>query len=111
MTLKEVKERIKGLDEEQAASVVCALVGQVTCARCGEIMGEVLLGSYDGKDTVVVGHDCPACHSNYEKMGWRDKFMAPYPFKVKEEVADYTTVLDDSFCEVYPLVKWRYRKR
>jgi hypothetical protein len=98
MTLKEVKERIKGLDEDQAKSVVCALIGhsrihdacfgQITCARCGAIVGDTLTGSYDGKNTVIVGHDCPTCHANYEKMGWHDKFMAPYPFKVKEEVTD-----------------------
>jgi hypothetical protein len=56
ITLKEVKERIKGLDAKTAKSVVCSLVGHsriqefcfgyYTCARCGAQVGDSLGSMY-----------------------------------------------------------------
>lgn len=96
MTLKEVKARIQGLDEETQKDMVCALIGhsriQTTCfgyyycARCGAQVGDTLGSTYQGaEDAVVVGHNCDVCRTNYEKCDWRDKFMAPHPFTDKEE--------------------------
>ena len=89
MTKAEVIKRIKGLDEETQKKVVCALVGHSKihnvcfgyryCARCEEIVIDTLT-----KSTVIVGHDCPLCHSNYDKMEWKDTLFVPYPFKAKK---------------------------
>lgn len=27
-----------------------------------------------------VGHNCPTCRANYEKLGWEDKILTPDPF-------------------------------
>ncbi len=61
--------------------------GYVNCARCGEQVAD-RLGGYgysDAPNAVVVSHDCPACHENYDKMAWRDKLFAPDPFAREEE--------------------------
>lgn len=87
MKLAEVKERIKGLNEDQAKAVVCALVGHsliqtqclgyFNCARCGEQVGDAIGGAYRAEGVVVVGHACDKCRENFAKLTWRDKFMAP----------------------------------
>jgi len=56
-------------------------MGYKYCGRCGEQVGDSLAGVYSGKDTVIVGHNCPACLKNYKKMNWVDKFLVPNPFK------------------------------
>lgn len=95
MTQSEVEERLNGLSEEQAKSVACALIGhsriQKTffgyfyCARCGEQVGDSLGSTYDTRDIVIVGHNCDVCQKNYAQFDWRDKFMAPDPFKSEED--------------------------
>ena len=94
LTLAQVKKRIKGLGEEQAKVVVCTLVGhsriehscfgQRTCARCGEITGDVLMGGAR-KDVVIIGHDCGVCCELQKPLTWRDTFMAPEPTPPKKE--------------------------
>jgi hypothetical protein len=89
--LKDVKAKITDLDENQAKSVVCALVGHsriidscfgyIYCARCGAQIGDNLCGVFSLDDNVIVGHDCDLCRKNYKNMDWRDKFMAPNPFE------------------------------
>lgn len=32
---------------------------------------------------VRVGHNCPTCRANYEKLGWEDKILTPDPFSDK----------------------------
>lgn len=94
MTKKELLEKIKLLNpenEEQRNKLVCALVGhskiqhaflgQFTCGRCGEIMGDALAGCYCAKDVVIIGHNCKTCKENYKKLTWKDKLFAPDPFK------------------------------
>lgn len=95
MTKAFVQKRIHGLDEETSKNVVCALVGhshvvhlclgEVTCARCGDRIGDTWLSSADLSGAVVVGHSCETCATNYARMGWRDKFMTPDPEIVMPE--------------------------
>jgi ribosomal protein L37AE/L43A len=96
VTLKEVKERIKGLDDKTAKHIVCALVGHskiqnfcfgyYTCARCGAQVGDNLGSIYPGADTaVVVGHNCSICRKNFKKCTWKDTFLSPTPFEEKKE--------------------------
>lgn len=93
MTEEEVMERIKGLDDEKARAVVCALVGHsriqsycfgyFNCARCEEQVGDNLGGIYDGSKSVIVGHDCPTCRANFDQLGWEHKLLTPDPFKAE----------------------------
>lgn len=93
LTEKQVKARIKGLDDEAAKAVVCALVGHSRiqscffgywhCGRCEAQIGDSLAGTYDGKDIVLIGHNCPTCRKNFDTLTWADKFMAPDPFKAE----------------------------
>lgn len=91
MTRAEVLRRVRGLEREERNAVVCALVGHSgihhscwgykNCARCGAQVGDSLGGSYDGSSTVIVGHNCKKCRTNYAAMTWRDKLFVPDPFK------------------------------
>lgn len=96
LTKKALLEKLKLLDlqdEGTKKDVVCALVGhsdiidvcfgEVTCGRCGEIVGDTLMGMYSLKEKVIMGHDCKVCRKNFKKLTWRDKFMAPDPFAEK----------------------------
>ncbi len=96
LTKKALLEKLKLLDlqdEETEKSVVCALVGhsniehlcmgEHSCARCGDVVGDGYLGSYVNEDMVVMGHNCKICRKNFKKLTWRDKFMAPDPFTDK----------------------------
>ena len=93
MTRKEYEKKIAALeplDEERRKSVTCALLGHshittgcfgsVYCARCGEQIGDVLGGCFYDPLEVRVGHNCPTCRANYEKLGWEDKILTPDPF-------------------------------
>ncbi len=53
-----------------------AFFGYIYCGRCGEHVGDILLGD----NTVLVGHYCEKCFANYKEMTWRDKLFVPYPF-------------------------------
>ena len=93
----ELFERLEllGIEDEQTKKkITCALLGhskiqefflwQYSCSRCGEVVGDSLVGIYDAKDVVVVGHDCEICRSNYEKLTWKDKIFCPDPFAKSE---------------------------
>lgn len=90
MTKVEVLRRLKGLDENTQKAMACALIGHsdivtscfgyVSCSRCGAHLGDTLAGAYSNDNAVVVGHNCPTCRKNYERLTWRDTFMAPDPF-------------------------------
>lgn len=85
-------------DDEKKKAVTCAILGHskivttffgyVNCARCGAQIGDALGGMFDGSKVVIVGHDCDVCRANYKKLTWKDKVLAPYPFKREEEGAD-----------------------
>lgn len=90
MRLKDVKAKIADLDENQAKSVICALVGHsriidysfgyIHCARCGAQIGDNFLGAFSLDNNVIIGHDCDLCRENFKNMDWKDKFLTPNPF-------------------------------
>ncbi len=41
--------------------VIQACFGYITCARCGEQLGDNLTGIYNGSGQMLVGHDCDEC--------------------------------------------------
>lgn len=99
ITLSEVMERIKGLDEETQKRMICALVGHSKiqessfgyyhCARCGEQVGDALGSIYpEAEHVVIVGHNCNLCKANYEKCTWKDTLMAPNPFATNNAIAE-----------------------
>jgi hypothetical protein len=89
LTKKAVLAKIEalgpGIDEDTRNGIVCALIGhsrivdacfgQITCGRCGAIVGDTLAGCYDMKGHTVIDHNCEACRDNYAKMGWQDKLF------------------------------------
>ena len=93
MTVAEVRKRIRGLKPEVQKSVVCSLVGHslivtacfgyIYCGRCGAQIADKLGGGgyANAEKCVQVGHNCPTCKANFKKLTWRDKFLAPDPFK------------------------------
>lgn len=105
-TVFEIRHMVAKLPTKaQKAAVVCALVGhsrvvevcfgQVTCARCEAILGDVLAGAYDLSQKVIIssGHsDCEECRKAYGNMTWRSKYMAknPFPVKAKAEEPEVT---------------------
>ncbi len=83
-------------DEKQRNEVVCDLIGHSKiqtyffgyyhCARCGALVGDNLGSVYlEAENTVIVGHNCPICRSNYEKLTWKDKIFCPDPFNVRAD--------------------------
>lgn len=100
-TLRDLKSKLSALgdlDEDTKKSVVCSLIGHsniqtwcfgyVSCARCGDQVGDSLMGLYRNGKQVIVGHNCEVCQENYAKMTWKDKYMAPDPFKPEETESD-----------------------
>jgi hypothetical protein len=89
MTKKELLAKLEalgpGIDDETRNGIVCALVGhsrivdacfgQITCGRCGAIVGDTLAGCYDLENHTIIDHSCDECKANYKKMGWRDKLF------------------------------------
>ncbi|MCK5235945.1 MAG: hypothetical protein KAR06_03080 [Deltaproteobacteria bacterium] len=93
LTKKEAIQRINSAvkllntSKEEAAcmllghsGIVGSCFGQITCGRCGEVIGDALTSTYDAGDKVLVGHKCETCVSNFKKMNWRDKLYTPDPF-------------------------------
>jgi hypothetical protein len=65
--------------------IVTTCFGYKYCARCGTQVGDSLAGIWDGKDAVLIGHNCETCHNNYNKMGFIDKFLVTNPFTKAEK--------------------------
>ncbi|RQZ89920.1 hypothetical protein DF053_08735 [Burkholderia cepacia] len=90
ITQEQVEQRIAGLDEETRKRMTCALVGHsrivttcfgyVYCARCDDQIGDTLGGIFNLDVYVIVGHACPTCRDNFERMNWRDTLLTPEPF-------------------------------
>jgi len=94
MTKSELTKKLKILDikdRDKKKSIVCSLIGHskvvkycfgyVHCSRCGDLVADRLLGSYESApESVIIGCDCPTCRKNYKNMSWQDKYLAPNPF-------------------------------
>ena len=98
-TKKELLEKLKSLgkiDLDTKKKIVCSLIGHsnietmcfgyVYCGRCGDQVGDKLGSIYSNDNSVIVGHNCDTCKNNYVKMNWRDKYLAPDPFKTEDHV-------------------------
>ena len=96
-TEQELKAKLEALgemDEDTRNSVVCSLIGHsgiqssffgyYYCARCSEQLGDSFGGIYDSSDVVVIGHDCPICRANYDKLDWKHKIFVPDPLATNE---------------------------
>lgn len=94
MTKKELLAKIKALGDmniTQKKNIVCSLIGHsniqdtffgyYNCSRCGQQVGDSLGSIYDPSNIVIVGHNCETCKKNYKKLTWKDKYLAPNPFK------------------------------
>ena len=92
ITNQELEAKLTGLGDlpdETKKKVVCALVGhsrivrlfwgQVTCGRCGAVVGDTIANATSVKEAVIVGHNCEECQANYAKLGWEHKFLTQDP--------------------------------
>lgn len=52
-------------------------MGEFTCGRCGAWVGDSLAGSYKNPNLVIIDHNCKLCRENYQRLNWKDKFLAP----------------------------------
>lgn len=96
MTKTELTKKIKALGkitDEQRCGIVCSLIGHshvvefcfgyVTCARCGDQIGDTLGGAFKLDKHAIVGiHTkdktvCKECLANYKKMTWEDMVFLP----------------------------------
>lgn len=85
---------LEPLTDAQRKSITCSLIGHSKiqehcfgywyCGRCGTQVGDSLGGTYDPTDTVVIGHRCERCKTNYESCDWKDKLFVPDPFAESE---------------------------
>lgn len=98
MAREEYDARIAALEpltDQQRKEVTCAMLGHshittscfgyVYCARCGEQVGDMLGGIFYDPLEVRVGHNCPTCRANYEKLDWKSKVLTPDPFGREED--------------------------
>lgn len=96
-TREDMVRKLEALGEITAPErnrITCALIGHsrivtycfgyVSCARCGDQIGDTLGGMTNLENSVVVGHACDICRANYEKLGWQDKLFVPNPFEGQE---------------------------
>lgn len=98
-TVADVEARIKGLPDEQANAVVCALIGHSrvqdvcfgywNCARCGAQVGDSLGSSYNASHVVAVDHHCDDCRRNVKGLTWKDTY------RLSADVHGYLTLLKD----------------
>ena len=96
-TREDMIRKLEALGEITAPErnrITCALIGHsrivtycfgyVSCARCGDQIGDTLGGMTDLGENVVVGHACDICRANYEKLSWQDKLFVANPFEGQE---------------------------
>ncbi len=82
------------ITEPERNRITCALIGHsrivtycfgyVSCARCGDQIGDTLGGMTSLEHSVVVGHACDICRANYQKLDWQDKLFVANPFEGQE---------------------------
>jgi len=88
ITKTELLEKLKvlgNLSKEQKKKIVCSLIGNssivdmcfsdIYCARCDEVIGDILRKDYDKSYMVLLGHDCEICNNNAKKLTWEDFFL------------------------------------
>ena len=93
MEKAELEKKLEALGDvtnEQRKNIICSLIGHskivgycfgyISCGRCGEQLGDTLAGVYDTTKNVIIGHNCPTCKDNYDKLDWTDKYETPEPF-------------------------------
>lgn len=86
------------ITEPERNRITCALIGHsrivtywfgyVSCARCGDQIGDTLGGMTNIDNSVIVGHACDVCRANYEKFGWQDKLFVANPFEGQEGASE-----------------------
>jgi hypothetical protein len=57
--------------------IVHSCFGEITCARCGDILGDTLMGCVPEEffmDKVIIGHNCKKCRETYLKLSRFDRF-------------------------------------
>ena len=57
--------------------VVIACCGELTCARCGAIVGDTLMNGRAMRHRSILGHDCTHCKLIRAKMTRRDRLLTP----------------------------------
>lgn len=65
--------------------VVDVCIGQVTCARCGAILGDTLMSTYPLDKCVVRNHDCPTCRQIWNTLTPIQRKLTPNPFKKEKQ--------------------------
>ena len=55
--------------------VVHTCFGELTCARCGNHVGDTLCGFATTKGKMVVGHNCGACQIVWKSMPWWQRLL------------------------------------
>lgn len=88
MTKRELSAKLKALEplsDHQKKSIVCAITGhsriiqicfgQVTCARCDDVIGDTLMSSFNTADFVISGHKCDVCKANIKTLTWKDRYL------------------------------------
>ena len=65
--------------------IVTMCLGYVSCARCGDQIGDTIGGTTDLGENVVAGHNCDTCRENYTKLTWADKLFVADPFEGQKE--------------------------
>ena len=94
---EDLRRKLEALGEigiPQRNRITCILIGHsrivtmnyghVSCARCGDQIGDTLGGMTSLENSVVVGHACDICRANYEKLDWQDKLFVANPFEGQE---------------------------
>ena len=79
---------------EKALAIFCVLFGHakvytycfgyIHCARCDDLVGDSLLGSFSVKGAVVVGHACAACQAAYKTLTWVERAFVSDPLVKRE---------------------------
>ncbi len=64
--------------------IVNICFGQVTCVRCGAILGDTLMGAYNPSDDVLEDHNCSACRANAKELRRVDMLLLPK--KIRDQV-------------------------
>jgi hypothetical protein len=53
--------------------------GYISCSRCDTQLGDTIAGAYKNPLCVGVECACQQCELNWDKLTWKDKFLAPRP--------------------------------